>query len=128
MYALKTSYIVITIPCASGVVNIINISQKIPQDFVVIDGCRATVRSRFFTTPATLPNCTYSLSFNNKTSNPIVEDADKSSKLSKKGPKYFNLLEPAQGGTYVQGYIETSINAEVFFITITLRGKKLLKK
>lgn len=125
MNALITQYIVIVIPCQPGVVNILNISQKIPPDFVLINGCRATVRYQW---GPTIPNATYSLSFNNRVSNPIREQADKSSMLSKEGCKYFKLLEPTQGGTYVQGYLESDGTAafEDYTVVITLRGKKLI--
>ena len=74
MYALKTRYIVFRVPIKGAGINIEKISQKIPKDFVLITGYKATVRKQ---SVGGIPDATISLSFNNKASNPIVMEADK---------------------------------------------------
>ncbi len=124
MYALKTRYIVFEIPCSQGN-NIKKISEKIPQDFVLINGFRATVRRGL---AGEIPDAVVSLSFNNKMSNPIIESAEKNSKITKNGSKYYDLNEQIQDGTYIQGYVESATAlAGNYSVKITLRGKKIIK-
>lgn len=126
MYELKTRYIVLEIPITGGGINIKKISQKIPKDFVLITGYRGTVRKQ---SVGGIPNATISLSFNNKASNPIIIEAERSTGIAQKRKiDFLELNEQVQDGTYIQGYIESN-NPFVgaYYVKITLRGKKLVK-
>ena len=126
MYVLKTRYIVFRVPIKGSGINIEKISQKIPKDFVLITGYKATVRKQ---SVGGIPDATISLSFNNKASNPIVIEADKALlDAQDQKDKYLQLDEQVQDGTYIQGYMESN-NTYVgaCYVKITLRGKKIIK-
>ena len=126
MYALKTRYIVFRVPIKGAGINIEKISQKIPKDFVLITGYKATVRKQ---SVGGIPDATISLSFNNKASNPIVMEADKALlDAQDQKEKYLQLYEQVQDGTYIQGYMESNnIYVGACYVKITLRGKKIIK-
>lgn len=126
MYVLKTRYIVFRVPIKGAGINIEKISQKIPKDFVLITGYKATVRKQ---SVGGIPDATISLSFNNKASNPIVIDADMVVNAAQdQKEKYLQLEEQVQDGTYIQGYMESNNDyGGACYVKITLRGKKIIK-
>ncbi len=127
MYELKTRYIVIRVPIPGIIgIEVLKISQKIPKNFVLIDGYIGSIVSML---PGTEPSCAISLSFSNKTSNPLILDAENYLGIVQKRKKEFlELKEQVQDGTYIQGFVEANNTAGFScYVKIVLRGKKIVK-
>ncbi|HEY0029146.1 MAG TPA: hypothetical protein VGC65_00195 [Bacteroidia bacterium] len=120
MATLKTRYQVITVP-GSGAVQ--KISFKIPEDFVFADGITF---SSGRTGVGGFPSGTVSLSFNSKSSNPIVYSFTSSSEATKlRKPRFLKLMERLTGGTFIEGWVKFDSVGAGAYLKITIKGKKL---
>lgn len=120
MPILKTRYQVITVP---GSANVQKISFKIPEDFVFADGINFSPGRTGF---GGFPSGTASLSFNSKSSNPIVYTFTGSSEATKlRKPGFLKLLERLQGGTFIEGWVKFDTVGAGAYLRITIKGKKL---
>lgn len=128
-YQLKTGYIHINVPMpAPAGLNIKEISQKIPKDFVLIDGFIALSKKATAGIPA---DATISVAFNNRVINPIVwMEAEKSivGTPRKQNLKFVPLNEQVFDNSFVNGTVESDNKAGgVYNVKIILRGKRIVK-
>lgn len=126
-YELKTRHIVIDVPMpATAGLNISEINSKIPNNFVVITGFMAIVRK----TSPNIPDASVSVTFNNRTINPLTDyDAEKSDgTLRKDKLSFVPINEQVQDGTTIGCFIESNNkNIGAYNIKLVFRGKRIIK-